>query len=397
MSPQFVIYLNARFFGLNVFGATILGGVIAAISAFTLSTRAALSFENEIPNYWKPLPLMMSTLIFAAMLSAANWELYTIDLSPSLFGKNLILIVYWITLDKYIASDYKNGALRLACCISVPVIVLLFSLGWSFPFAAVSIICLFWSDRRITRHKAEIVAAFLASLSAYIIIGLFLPKPELLLPAPPALAQQFLNAAQGFFMGLATSLFGEETMLSLHCTSAVETILGVLVFSLAACCLRLNFTLRRAGSLVPTALLLYVMLDSAAIACGRARWNPWNATAARYYQDFSLVLIGSAWSSILLWRRLRSDEHAAKRIMLAGLLTMTLSVFAIGYVVTNFQEWEKAPYRHQAFERMREIVTSQTRVSDADARYLQQIPKYTDSAIDVMKKYQLGPFSKHGR
>lgn len=390
MFPQFVIYLNARFFGLNVFGATILGGVIATISAFALCRRAALSFEDEIYNYWKPLTLMMSVLIFSAMLSAANWELYTIDLSPSLFGKNLILIGFWIALDRYIESDYTSKSLRIALCLSVPPIILLFALGWSFPFTAVSILCLFWRDRNVTHKKCELVTVFVASLLVYVVVGYFLPKPELILPPVPPLPEAIMNSLQGFFMGLSTSLFGEETMLSFGFGSAIETTLGAILFTFSALCIWLSFKKRREGTVVPTALLLYVLFDAAAIALGRAKWNPWNATAARYYQDFSLILIGTAWSTVLLWPRLVDDRF--QRAMVAGFLIATLSVFSVGYLTTNYQEWNKAPYRHQAFEKMRKIITLQGRVDDADARYMQQIPKYTDSAIDVMRKYQLGPF-----
>lgn len=393
MSPQFVIYLNARFFGLNIYGATIFGGLIAALSAFALCKSIATSFISELAeNRSKTLLPLMSVFVFAAMLSAANWELYTLDLSAALFAKNLILILYWIALDRYIASNYAAKALRISLCLSVPPIVLLFALGWSFPFAAVSIACLFWRQPDVTREKLELITAFIVSLFAYIVIGFFLPKPELILPPVPSLPEAVMNSVRGFFMGLSTSLFGEETMLSFGFTSAVESALGAIVFVFASVCICLNFKNRRQGTLVPTALLLYVLFDAAAIALGRAKWNPWNATAARYYQDFSLALIGAAWSAILL--RPRLSDSPFRRTILAGLLTATIAIFSAGYITTNYQEWNKAPYRHQAFMRMRDITTSTSPLTDEESRYLQQIPKYAISGIDVQRAYRLGPFSR---
>jgi hypothetical protein len=396
MLPQFVVYANARFFHLNVYVATVLGGCVALCSASVVCLRIAASFRAEISvsnNHGTPQSLIY-IFTFAVFLSLSNWELYSIDVGLALFAKNLSFIVFWVFLDRYLGSELRSNTLRFALGFTAPLIILLVALGWAYPFIAVSLICIFWSGRATAMNRRiELSVILLSSLAAYIVIGFALPKPELTLPPVPPFWDALRNSAQGFFMGLSTTLFGEETMKYARFSAAEETFMGSIVFAFAALCLWLNFTKRRDGTLLPSALLLYAILDSMAVAAGRAKWDPWNATAARYYQDFSLILVGSIWSSALLLRKDMPTIQSAVRLSLVGLLSIIAPTFIVGSALTATQEWEKAAHRHNAFLHMREIVTSPNQLKDADALYMQQIPKYTASAIDAMKKYHLGPFS----
>lgn len=398
MGPQAVVYLNARYFGLNVVGASALSGLVVLATGMMLCMTAAQTIQHESSSgsaSASPI-LLLSIVIFLTVFSLANWELYAIDVGVALFLKNFLMLGFWIALDRMISTGRATTAQAAAFSIAAAIMIFLITLGWSYPFVMVSLLIM-WAPRQqtqTTRFRSVISVALLADLILYATVGLMLPKPELILPPTPAPMLFMKNVIEGFFMGPATLFAGEETLTSFGFTLVEESLLGFLCILLSIAVLYLNFRKRPGSSFIPSALILYALADSAAIAVGRARFDPWNATAARYYQDFSLMIVGITWSAVLLRQINRNPNHKHKPFdsIVINSCFAAAALAATGQIVTADQEWRKAPYRNAIILRMRDI----TRIGVkgvVEATYLQQNLFYAQEGSRVQAKYGIGVFN----
>ncbi|MGT2507926.1 hypothetical protein [Cupriavidus basilensis] len=213
---QIVVYLNAKLFGFSVFGATLLSGLVLAITGIVLGLDQYRTLNPRgTVNFLAFVGLAATT--FLALFSLANWELYSVDVGVTLFGKNLIFILYWIGLERTLRSSDASKVLRWTILASTPVIVLVFAYGWAYAFVIASIFCVFVSDRKdegAVRFQRAVVGVLAISFVLYVVGGYVFPVKHPAF-APLTGNSSLLNAVVGFSFALSSAFMGSETITSL--------------------------------------------------------------------------------------------------------------------------------------------------------------------------------------
>lgn len=378
--PQAVVYLNARFFHLSIFGCTMLSGAFIGLTGFALCLEMARSGLSRLTL------MALAILTYAALFSPSNWEIYSVDVGAALFAKNLCFILYWILLDRALRASARSAF--ALCILTAPLIVLLVAFGWSYAFVVTSIFAgavaawktPFW------RRAVTIGAALLGSMALYIILGHVFPAARLA-PDTPATAANLWNMISGAVFAVSSIFLGQESIEVYGVPFGVLALAGIVTVGTAAYALLGNLTARRRESIVPNALIAYALLDAASVAIARGMIDPHQTMASRYFEDLSLLIVGIAWSVALLPR-----EIPARRAV--SVLTIALSMlFLVGQSATAANEWVKVPYRHEAFEKMAGVTLAGP-TTVADARLLQQPIESAQRASAIQRKYGLGPFRR---
>lgn len=396
--PQAFVYVNARLFNLNVYGATVFSGVVIGFTGLFVCFEFVRTYKEEqlCDGRSQLLSLIIFAFVtFAALFSLSNWELYLVDVGAALFAKNLVFIVYWIALDRALRSVVGNLAFRIIVIAAVPLIVLLVAFGWSYAFVFSSIVCIFWI-KPSTPHKSILRAVLLASLVAsiclYVAGGYLMPAGRMTAPSPGFIAV-VRNITEGFLLAISSIFVGQESMSVFKIGLAAQMVAACLAIALTVLVLFQSFVRRRAGSIVPIALIFYALLDACAVAVARGRFDPTLAMAPRYFEDLSLLVVGLTWLILLLFRQpFASPVRTGTDTQMFRMLALVLGCgFVIGQGLTAKDELRKAPYRHQYFLGVRAITLQGARTPE-DAKLLQQPLESAIRGTQIQAKYGLGPF-----
>jgi hypothetical protein len=395
-SPQLVVYLNAKIFKFDVFGATLSSGAALAVTGMLLGLEQYRTMSEQGQRRVSLITFIsLAALTFLTLFSLANWELYSVDVGVALFGRNLIFILYWIGLDRALETFNRPLALRWALLISSPVIVLVFALGWSYAFVLATIIsaCVARpADAEAKSFRRTLLITLVASQLVYVAGGYFL-STEGGNYAPSGKIASLGNAATGFFFMLSSVFIGTETITSLGVPVWMQFAVALaLIGAVLWLGVSVVFSKYRIP-LVPLALMIYAGSHMAAISYARGRFDPQLAMAPRYYMDLSLLFIAFFWTATLFIRG-GNISHWKKNITVAGLIILVV-LFLVGQGITLKDEWAKAPYRHDAFNRMRNVTLTGV-TSAEEATLLQSNILVAKRGVDVQRAYGLGPFRDIG-
>lgn len=387
--PQALVYFNARLFHYRVFYATLLSGVVIGLTGIVLSYHFARSLNEEIASSEKENRISFVAvcfITFAALFSLSNWELYCVDVGGALFAKNLAFILYWIALDRVLRSP-SSGVLKASLLAGAPLIILLIAFGWAYSFAATSIICIFWYAPSAASMRSRVVLATSIALSiALYVIGGHLTAGGHYLATEPGRFIAIKNIATGYLLAISSVFVDHEATAFYGIGLAPQYVIACCTLALALWLIAQNFVHRRDRSIIPTALIFYALLDACAVAIARGRFDPVLASASRYFMDLSLLIVGMAWSAVLLMR----EKRLFSRATVAMTLTITV-LFLLGQGLTAKYEWYVAPFRHDLFMRMMTATLSGAKTPE-EATMLQQTPESAKRASKIQAEYGLGPF-----
>jgi len=392
LAAQLAVYLNARYFGLAVYGATLLSGIALAATAILLGREQHRSLAMPAGDRSRGIAYVgLAALTFFAIFSLANWELYSLDFGVTLFGKNLAFVIYWIGLDRTLCAK-KVPAWSTVLLVSTPAIVLLLAYGWSYAFVLASIGSLLIADVAspgARRFRVWAIAILAASLGGYVASGYLMPS-SLAAYAPDGKVSSLANIVASAQYALLSAFVGVETLLRIH---PEATAIGAMAALLSTCVALLVATVfffpRRRPPLVPTAMMAYGLLHVAAVSVARGRFDPLSAMAPRYYLDISLLVVGALWSAALFFN---DDGNARwRRRVCGGFAVMVTMAFLLGQGLTIADEWKKAPYRNASFQRMKAVTLSGVQTPE-DASLLQQPFDTARRGVEVQRRYGIGPY-----
>jgi hypothetical protein len=383
--PQALVYFNARLFHYRVFFATLLSGVVIGLTGIVLSYNFARTLKEESISMEKVnriVFLAVCFITFAALFSLSNWELYCVDVGAALFAKNLSFILYWIALDRVLRSP-SSSVLKASLLAGAPLIILLVAFGWAYNFAVTSLICIFWCapSSASMRSRFALSASIVLSITLYVVGGRLTAGGHYL-ATEPELFIAIKNIATGYLLAISSVFVDREAVAFYGIGTNAQYAIACLTLALALWLLVQNFLQRRNRSIIPTALILYALVDGCSVAIARGRFDPALASASRYFMDLSLLIVGMAWSAVLL--------SGPRRVTKAMTLAVTI-IFLIGQSLTAKYEWYVAPYRHDLFMRMMTATLSGAKTTE-DATLLQQPLDSARRGSQVQSEYGLGPF-----
>jgi hypothetical protein len=388
---QFFVYMNAKILKFDVFGATLSSGIIIALTGILLGIEQYRTLSDKSRRRLSlPVFFGLVAITFFTLFSLANWELYSVDVGVTLFGKNLVFILYWIGLERALLETPKQLILRIVLLLSGPTIVLVLSSGWSYAFVFTTIICGFVVspvNKEAKKFRGYLFVVLLMSQIIYVVAGYYLGAGSY---SSLGRSASVLNVVIGFFFALSSGFMGVETITSLGMPVWVQLVAPMVLIITVAWLTIMVVVSKFRIPLVAIALVIYSVLHIAAVAYARGRYDPLLAMAPRYYMDISLFFIGFFWIAMLFIR----EGHIIKikKFIFISVLFILALLFLVGQGITCKDEWLKAPYRHQAFNKMR-YITLKGVTSIDDARFL-QAPNIEVAArgVNIQRSYGLGPF-----
>jgi hypothetical protein len=380
--PQVFVYLNAKLLGYRVYGFTLLSGVVIAATALLLCGRqyATLPAENKREH---AIRAGLAVVTFAGMFSLSNWELYSLDIGVTAFAKNLIFVLYWLGIEHAIRNDSQR--LTICLILSGPLIVLTIAFGWCYPFVLATVPCMYLAFG-FGRIQNRVAASLLIALALYILGGRLFHSdlPEYRAGETGTL----LNAVIAFCYALGSAFVSADALLALRIPTSTYVYLasGMLLLSCAILVTKVRW---RTRSLFPCILIVYGLLDALAISWARGQFGPELASASRYYLDLSMIPISLIW--LALASEIRKDGNASQNVAGLSLAGVIVIAFLAGQVISSRIEWKTAPYRHEAFIQMKTILRDGVQTT-GDATLLQQPFDVAKRAVEIQRKYHLGPF-----
>ena len=382
------VYLNIRYFSLNILLACCLTGFVVTAFFVTFALRATANIR--LPEY------ILIPFIFALFLEAFSlnsWQLYTLDLGLPEYVRNflyLAIILYADTLHTANRINYhaifQYGGLLI-------VSVIMFGMGEVYSFcgslAAISFLVYLTSkrspDSQIAVSNAPIIAIgpLIALVVYYSLSQVFthsfhhlLISAKLVELVPIALSTSFLSAEAARAIG-----FGQDA----------RFVLGILlicayIFGLVSACTRKAYALW----FIPATLATYGFLVSISIAIARGDGGASAVGASRYYDNFLFFGVGVIW---LIWLLLPENPFARRRLGLYVFATV-ISICVVTQAISLAVECRIAPYRAVAFLKMRNVfLHSSNPVTPQEARLLQvQSKRDAAYALSFAAKNGLGPF-----
>ncbi|RCW67355.1 peptidoglycan/LPS O-acetylase OafA/YrhL [Pseudorhodoferax soli] len=390
--PQFVVYLNAKYFNYQIYGFALLSGAVLAVSYLVV----LFEFRRELGAGRLEYVGVFGCLAIA-LFSFSNWELYSLDLGPALFLKNLAFVVYWICMAKVIAGNQSRFC-NLVTIMGGPLVVLLVAYGWALPFVVACFLAAGavggWHGIRRNRQVWIPLALLVASLVLYVIGGSIFPPAPRSLPQGDASVANFLWSIP---LALSSIFVGHES-------SAINGFIGLIRWGGVACCVVCIFFIVRdlrapeglhARFFFPLALLFYALVDLLLMAVTRGRFEPAATMVSRYFSDFCYVLVG-----IIFYEYLKGSSRVcggaslpARRPMLRVAPVWGMAIFfIIGQVWTGVDEWRKAPYRHAAFDAMGQA-TIRAAEGARDIKVLQAPIDVAIAGARVQRDYGFGVFA----
>jgi hypothetical protein len=102
-----------------------------------------------------------------------------------------------------------------------------------------------------------------------------------------------------------------------------------------------------------------------------------------------MIPISLIWLALAL--ETRKDGNASQNVAGLSLAGVIVIAFLAGQVISSRIEWKTAPYRHEAFIQMETILRDGVQTT-GDASLLQQPFDVAKRAVEIQRKYHLGPF-----
>jgi hypothetical protein len=389
--PQIFVYLNAKFFKFDVFGATLSSGIVLALTGMLLGLEQYRTLFTKDQQIFSWLPFI-SIVVFTyfALFSLANWELYSLDVGAVLFGKNLVFILYWIGLDWVLSDSRQQLVLRWVLLLSGPFIVLVLAFGWSYAFVITTTITALVANPangEVRRFRNYLLIVLFISQIIYVVAGYYLGAGSYAVSGKIASVG---NVFISFLFAFSSGFMGAETITSLGIPLWGQLAPPIVLMSTLAW-LSLSIVISKFKvPLVAVALVIYALFHIVAVSYARGRFDPRLAMAPRYYMDISLFFIGFFWIAILFVKEGNLKKTTKKIVTMVSI--MLALFFLVGQGVTSQNEWVKAPYRHYAFNRMRDITLSGV-TSVEEARILQTPNiQVAQRGVNVQRAFGLGPF-----
>lgn len=383
--PQFVVYLSAKFFNLNIIGSILSSGIVILLTSMFLVNEQYWTINSYGHKYKYIILTILSFVTFIALFSLANWELYCLDVGVALFVKNLIFVIYWIYLNKALASD-EDLFLKSILLLSTPIIILLIAGGWSYAFIMATIICivatysdLFGKKRFVTL----LVITLIISQLLYIEIGHYMYSGRGDFSVSNKISS-YWNIIVGLFTGLSSIFIGTETMSALKMPILMKIIIPIPAITATSLVLMKSRNL----PFVPLALISYSILHLLAVAYARGRFDSDLTMAPRYYMDLSLFIIGSIWVYCIYFVSIGYNKIS---LVIKFFILTALMMFLTGQWVTFKNEWQKAPYRAAAFNQLKRITLTGVN-SEEDSAMLQSSFFTAKKGVDIQRNFELGPF-----
>jgi len=327
LAPQILIYLNAKYFGLNAYRSSLLSGPIIAILGSVICLeyfRDRRLANNEVG--WLNF-VLFSAFCFFLLFSLANWEIYSLDLGVVLFGKNLAFISYWVLIAHFLNREYFSGWKFALLLIAGPTIVLLIGFGWSYSFVATSIFCIFiYTQGKLGKSHFLLIASLLLGVAIYIVGGYLVSSDRV---SVFALGKEpsWGNAIVSVFYAVFSAFVGVETSQSLGISNGFKVV-SSFIFLCVVAWVALDLILRRRKvPFLPVALIFYSGLHILSLAYARGRYDPAMSAAPRYYLDISLLVLGVVWALIVSSRD-DSSGWLARNLKIAIALFISFAFLA---------------------------------------------------------------------
>jgi hypothetical protein len=381
---QIGVYLNALMFGFNVIGATYLSGFIILLTGLIMS-RQQLNQLNKVTDSSIPKITLLFAVTFLAVFSFSNWELYSLDVGAFLFAKNLIFIAFWIFLAQALINPICSQNVKIFLLMFMPIIILSVAYGWAYSFAITTILCSYFSsvkDKSIKLFRARLVAVTIVSVGLYMGGGLIIPTD---MGQPAERHTDLTNVFKGVFFALSSVFMGQETSVALGVNAATRIIIGLLFACSIGFLVVYNIRNKRVDLFIPFALIFYSAIHMLTVSYARGSVDPVYAMAPRYYIDFSLLIVGFFWLYAV------SEFNHRLSPIISSVVFLFVGLFICGQLFTCFDEFRKAPYRHDSFKRM-QAATLAGNISQEQAQLLQQPIAMATKGINVQRKYALGPY-----
>lgn len=389
--PQFIVYLNAKYFNYRIYGFALLSGAVLASTYLVV----LFAFKREL-GIGRLEYVGVFGCLAICLFSLSNWELYSLDVGPALFLKNLVFLVFWLCMAK-VVSGHRGHACNLVTVVGGPLVVLLVAFGWALPFVIACVLTVGavvgFSGARSNRRVWLPLALLLVSLVVYVAGGEILSTHSRSSPQGNASLANFLWSIP---LALGSIFVGHES-------SVANGIVGLIRWGGVAFCLACIFFILRdvrvlksmdKGFFFPFVILVYGLVDLLLVSLIRGRFDPVLATVPRYFSDYCYVIVGVV---LFEYRRRGAEVLGASPSVSNGSVLRSISLlgmvfcFGIGQVWTGVDEWRKAPHRHAAFDSMRQATI---RAADG-ARDIAVLQSPIDAAIAgarVQRDYGFGVF-----
>lgn len=306
-----------------------------------------------------------------------------------LFGKNLAFVSYWVFIAHFLTREHFSGWKFVLLLIAGPAIILLIGFGWSYSFVATSIFCIFiYTKEKLGKSHFLLIASLVFGITIYIAGGYFVSSDRV---SVFALGKEpsWGNAIISIFHAVFSAFVGVETSQSLGISNGFKVVSSFIFLCVVAWVVLDLILRRRKVPFLPAALIFYSSLHILSLAYARGRYDPAMSAAPRYYLDISLLILGVVWALIFSLRN-ESSGRLARNIKITMALFISL-VFLAGQSFTSFDEWKKAPYRHDAFLHLRSL-TLFGLASKSDAALFQNRFEVVEKGIDIQRRYGIGPY-----
>jgi hypothetical protein len=396
--PQTFVYLNAKYFGFNVYYAALSAGVFIALTYVVVIwdiLRHRVAPVGTCESWWFALSVCMTVV---ALFSFSNWELYSLDVGSALFLKNLIFVIFWFFVSRLSATS--SSTFRFALMVAGPCIVMLIAFGWAFPFVGATVVAVIvvngFERIKASTGLVALLGLLIISLVAYVLAGAL----GALTVAPRNFDQQ--NAGLNNFVSAIFLAFG-SIFVGIETSSVYKPLMVLQGLGAGACIVGIGFLLadslkfngRPISQFLPMALLIYGVIDLVLVAFARGRFEPTSAMASRYFSDFCFIPIGVVWLTYFdrvggLSKTLAKQGRASKvQLCAVGIM---VTCFLVGQALTSIHEWKKAPYRSAAFNEMRQA-TVRAAHGDRDVSMLQAPTDVAIKGARVQRDYGIGVFT----
>ncbi|PJK14675.1 hypothetical protein CO613_04125 [Lysobacteraceae bacterium NML07-0707] len=385
---QFILNSNVEIFNLDILLANLASGWVICATAIMIAIVYTLGGEDKIRMRLRDLLFFLILLI--SMYSLASFEVMTLDFGLTLFLKNIIFISYFIFLAFSLRQESVGlGYPLLAGLLSLP-IILLVGMGWSYAFvlACVFMLALFFRKGGGRPLRALIPGAFIIlSIALYVFLGNGVGVSS----GGHGVSGDgwMFNSIKSFVLGFFSVFWGVEVSQSIGVPEYFCYFGGGVLFLLCSILLIRAVLDHRREVFFPYVIMVYGIGCIFSIAISRGASDPSLSQASRYFMDYVLVFIGASW---VVLNKMGKEEGPGWRLVQV-LWGMCVILFFVGQGVTQFHEWQKAPYRAYSFDAMRQAALA----GEVDANVVSIFQGHNvdsvRSAFDIQRKRRLSIFS----
>lgn len=377
------VYLNIRFFSLNILGACLLTGLVLAALFLLISHYVSVEISPKSRVIW--LALLLG--IFLACFSLNGWQLYTLDLGFPEYSRNLMYLFIILLAGRAIDRPVSRIFLALYLLLVFFSIVIL-GTGEVYAFSLAlsgTIVLVYLQSRYLLRNDAN--------RQRLVVVG---GLPLLCITVYWLLSEMFSDPFHRLLLSsrilvllpitLSTAVLSSEGARLVHWGTMDRFAVGFVMlcfyfFSLWT----VVKNLPPKSWFIPAALANFGFIVAISIVIARGLGGVPAVGASRYYVNYVFFCVGVIWLLGLCITSTRK-AHFAK--------VAFFSMFALCVILQSISfraEWGIAPYRALAFAHMRAVILRSTKsLTHADARLL-QVNSRRDAfyAISYAKRHHL--------